>query len=84
MRRECRSANDDAETTAYTLHFQIAIKGGRRACSVNVQALNIYEATTFFRQNWPMIEAMVRDDLVSKPGDVRTIKLAMPGSHDLT
>jgi len=78
MCRECRPTSEGVETTAYTLHFQIAINGGRRACSVNVQAANIYEATTFFRKNWPMIEAMARDDLAGTPGDVRTIKLAMP------
>jgi len=77
MRRECRSTNEDAETIAYTFYFQIADKGGRRACSVKVQAPNIHNATTSFRQNWPMIESLARDGLVSRFDD-GTIKLAMP------
>jgi len=78
MRREREPTNEDAETTAYTFHFQIADGGGRQACSVKVQAPNIHDATTFFRQNWPTIESMARDGLVSRSGDDRTIKLAMP------
>jgi len=77
MRRERQPASE-AETTSYTFHFQISNKGGRQACSVKVQAPNIHEATTFFRQNWPMIESMARDGLVSTTGDDRTIKLAAP------
>lgn len=76
MRRERRPADDD-ETTAYTFHFQITNNGGRQACSVMVQAASISDATTFLRQNWPMIESMARDRLVSS--NDRTIKLAMPG-----
>ena len=79
MRCERRPSNQDAETTAYTFHFQIANNGGRRACSVAVQAPTIHDATTFFRQNWPMIESLARDGLVSKSDDDRTIRLAMPG-----
>jgi hypothetical protein len=79
MRRERRATSEVAEDTlTYTFHFQITNKGGRQACSVKLQALNIHDATTFFRQNWPMIESMARDGLVSKSGDDRTIKLAMP------
>jgi hypothetical protein len=78
MRREGRPTNEDSETIAYTFHFQITNKGGRQACSVKVQAPNIHDATTFFRQNWPMIESMARDGLVSRSDDDRTIKLAMP------
>jgi hypothetical protein len=78
MRREGRPAQDDGKTSAYTFHFQITNNGGRQACSVKVQAPNIHDATTFFRQNWPMIEAMARDGLVNKSRDDRTIKLAMP------
>jgi hypothetical protein len=62
----------------YTFHFQITNKGGRQACSVKVQAPNIRDATTFFRQNWPMLETMARDGLVSRSGDDRTIELAKP------
>ena len=78
MRRERLPANEGGETIAYAFHFQIANGGGRQACTVNVQAPNIHEATTFFRENWPMIESMARDGLVSKNGDDRKIKLAMP------
>ena len=78
MRRERRATSENAETITYTFHFQITNKGGRQACSVKVQAPNIHDATTFFRQNWPMIETMARDGLVSRSGDDRTITLAMP------
>ena len=78
MRRERWATCEDAETTTYTFHFQITNKGSRQACSVKVQAPNIQDATTFFRQNWPMIETMARDGLASRPGDDRTIELAKP------
>jgi hypothetical protein len=78
MRRERQPINQGAETIACTFHFQIAIEGGRQACSVSVQAPNIHEATTFFRQNWPMIESMAREGLVNRPDEDRKIKLAMP------
>jgi len=78
MRRERQPTNEDAGPIAYTFHFQIANEGGRQACSVKVQAPNIYEATTFFRQSWPMIESMARDGLVSRSDDDRTIELVMP------
>jgi hypothetical protein len=72
------ATNENAETIAYTFHFQITSKGGRQACSVKVQAPNIHDATTFFRQNWPMIETMARDGLVSRSGEDRTIELPKP------
>jgi hypothetical protein len=78
MRRERQPTHEGAETMAYTFNFQIAIEGRRQACSVNVQAPNILEATTFFRQNWPLIESMARDGQVSRPGEGPEIKLAMP------
>jgi hypothetical protein len=78
MRRECRLTAEDGETIAYTFHFQMADKGGRHACSVKVQAPNIHDATTFFRQNWSMIESMAREGLVNRSGDDRIIELAMP------
>ena len=76
MRRERRATSEDAGTITYTFHFQITNKGGRQACSVKVQAPN--DATTFFRQNWPMIETMAGDGLVSRSGEDRTIELAKP------
>jgi len=66
MRRERRAISDDAETITYTFHFQITNKGRRQACSVKVQAPNVYDAMKFFRQNWPMIESMARDGLVQQ------------------
>ena len=78
MRRERRPTNEGAEAIAYTFHFQITNNGGRQACSVKVQAPNLHDATKFFSQNWPMIESMARDDLVSRSGDDGTIKLAAP------
>jgi hypothetical protein len=77
MRRERQPTNEGAE--AYTFHFQIAINGVRQACSVTVQAPNFLEATTFFRQNWPLIESMAGDGQLGRPGDGRKIKLAVPG-----
>jgi hypothetical protein len=84
MRRERRATPEGAGTITYTFHFQISSKGGRQACSVKVQAPNIHDATTFFRQNWPMIESMARDGLVSRTDDDRTIKLAAPSQQDST
>ena len=78
MRRGRRPASEEAETTAYTFHFQITNRGGRQACSVEVEAQSISDATTLVRQNWPMIESMARDRLVSTSSDDWTIKLAMP------
>jgi hypothetical protein len=77
-----RRPNNDAETIAYTFHFQIANNGGRQACSVAVRAPTIQDATTFFRQNWPMIESMARDGLATRSGDDRTIRLAVPGYQE--
>jgi hypothetical protein len=78
MRRGRRPASEHAGTTAYTFHFQITNKGGRQACSVKVEAQSISDATTLLRENWPMIESMARDRLVSTSSDDRTIKLAVP------
>jgi hypothetical protein len=78
MRRERRPSNEDAETIGYTFHFQITNNGGRQACSVKVQAPNMHDATTFFRQNWRMIESMARDGLARRSHDNGMIKLAVP------
>jgi hypothetical protein len=73
MRCEREPANQDAETIGYTFHFQISSNGGRQACSIKVQARNVHEATTFFRQNWPMIETMARDRLIKSSCDDWTL-----------
>jgi hypothetical protein len=78
MRRGRRPADEDAETIAYTFHFQITNRGGRQACSVKVHATSISDATTLLRENWPMIESMARDRLIGPSSDDRTIQLAMP------
>jgi hypothetical protein len=78
MRRERRQTNKDAEAIAYTFHFQITNNGGRQACSVKVQAPNISRRHDILPANWPMTESMARDGLVSRSGEDRTIKLAMP------
>ena len=78
MRCERQPASEEGETVAYTFHFQIANGCGRRACSVKVQAPNIHDATTFFRQNWPLIESMAGDGQLGTPGEGRKIKLAVP------
>jgi hypothetical protein len=78
MRREREPTDKDAETIAYTFHFQISNKGGRQACSVKVQAPNIHDARSFFRRNWPMIESQARDGLVGRCEADRTSKLTRP------
>ena len=78
MRRENRLINELKCATAYTFHFQITNKGGRQACSVQVQAATFHDATTFFRQNWPIIESMARDSLAKSASDDRMIRLAVP------
>ena len=78
MRRERRPSDEDTETIVYTFHFQITNNGGRQACSVKVQAPNMRDATTFFRQNWSMIESMARDGLTKRSHDYRMIRLAVP------
>ena len=77
MRRDDQPLKDDAETTGYTFHFQISNGGGRKACSVKVQAPSMQDATAFFRQNWPTIELMARDGLADASHDSR-IKLVVP------
>ena len=82
MRRELR-APKCAETLTYSFHFQISNNGGRQACSVEVQAPNVQDATTFFRQNLPQIESIARDHLVNGIGDRRTLKLSALGDPNM-
>ena len=76
MRREGQSIRKSKKTTGYTFYFQITNNGGRRACSVRIAAPNLGDATTFFRQNWPVIESLARDSLAKCSGAGRAIKLA--------
>ena len=82
MRRKLR-APEGAETLTYLFHFQISNKGGRQACSVDVQAPSFQDATTFFRQNWPQIESIARDHLANGIGDRRPLKLAALGDPNM-
>jgi hypothetical protein len=66
MRQERTSINGDGEIVGYTFFFQIANEGGRRACCVKVDALNIHEASALFRQKWSVIESMARDGINSR------------------
>ena len=77
MRHDDRPLKDDVETKGYMFHFQISNKGGRKACSVEVQAPSMQAATAFFRENWPTIELMARDGLGDARYDSR-IKLIVP------
>ena len=78
MRRDSQPIENDSDTTGYTFHFQISNGGGRRACSVKVQATNIQDATTFFRQNWATIELMARDGLAGGAANDDRIQLIAP------
>jgi len=78
MRREVR-ATERAETFTYSFHFQLSNKGGRQACSVEVHASNVQEATTFFRQNLSKIESVARTHLANGTDVHRILKLTAPG-----
>jgi hypothetical protein len=78
MRQERTPINGDGETVGYTFFFQIASEGGRRACCVKVDALNIHEASAIFRQKWSVIESMARDGINSRDIGDGVITLVMP------
>jgi hypothetical protein len=78
MRKERTPISGDRESAGYTFFFQIANDGGRRACCVKVDALNMQEASALFRQNWPVIESMARDGIDSKDIGDGVITLVMP------
>jgi hypothetical protein len=82
MRRELR-ATERAETLTYSFHFQLSNKGGRQACSVEVHAPNVQEATTFFRQNLSKIESIARAHLANGTDVHRILKLAAPGDPNM-
>ena len=63
MRRDDQPIQEDSDAVGFNFHFQITNGAGRKACSVRVQAHNYYDATGFFRQNWPTIELMARESL---------------------
>ena len=80
MRRDALPVAGDTEVTGYTFHFQISNSGARQACSVQVLAPSLQDATSFFRQNWPMIETMARDGLAR--GSLDRIQLAVARGPD--
>ena len=63
MRKERMLMSGDGESIGYTYFFQIANDGGRRACCVKIDALDIQEASALFRQNWSVIESMARNGI---------------------
>lgn len=78
MSRGRQPINELAEARDYIFHFQITNRGGRQACSVRVLAPDICNATTFVRQNWPLIESRAREELAQRIGDEGVIRLALP------
>jgi hypothetical protein len=76
MRSEQRRTSADGDA-GYRFHFQITNRGGRQACTVEVQAPSMQDAAAFFRSNWPAIEAMARENLSRGGGDEKTIRLAV-------
>ena len=78
MRRERTPIDGDGEAVGYSFFFQIANEGGRRACCVKVDALNIHEASALFRQKWSVIESMARDGIDSRRIGDGVITLVMP------
>jgi hypothetical protein len=78
MRQERTPINGDGEAVGYTFFFQIASEGGRRACCVKVDAMNIHEASALFRQKWSVIESMAHDGINSRGIGDGVITLAMP------
>jgi hypothetical protein len=65
MRRNQSPTKKEPEAGEYTFYFQIANGGGRKACSVRVQAPSHHDATNFFRENWPRIELRAREKPVA-------------------
>jgi hypothetical protein len=78
MRQERAPTNGNGESGGYTFFFQIASEGGRRACSVKVDASDIHEASALFRQNWSVIESMARDGINSGDTGDGVITLVLP------
>ena len=78
MRQERTPINGDGETVGYTFFFQIANDGGRRACCVKADAVNIHEASSLFRQKWSLIESMAREGINSRDVSGGVITVVMP------
>jgi hypothetical protein len=78
MRQERTPTKSGGETVGYTFFFQIANDGGRRACCVRVDAVNVHEASALFREKWPVIEEMARDGIRTGAADEGVITIVMP------
>jgi hypothetical protein len=76
MRNERTSINADRD--GYTFFFQIANDGGRRACCVKVEALNVHDASALYQRKWSIIESMARDGIDSGVIDDCVITLVLP------
>jgi hypothetical protein len=76
MRNDAQHVSGESGAAGYTFNFQLAHSGTRRACSIRVRAQNFHDATNFFRQNWPMIETMAYEGLIS--GSQAEIRLDAP------
>jgi hypothetical protein len=78
MRQERTLINGDGESVGYTFFFQIANDSGWRACCVKVDAVNIHEASSLFRQKWCLIESMAREGINSRDVSGGVITVVMP------
>jgi hypothetical protein len=77
MRRDRPGTKQDGETGQYTFYFQITNAGGRKGCSVRVQAASHQDATYLFRENWPKLELMARAAL-TQVSDGEEVSLMLP------
>jgi hypothetical protein len=78
MRQERTLINGTGESEGHTFFFQIANDGGRRACCVKIDALNLHEASALLRQKWSVIELMARENINSRAISDGVITLVMP------
>ncbi len=78
MRQQRNVTDGDGEPGGYSFFFQIANAGERRACCVRVDAPSMQEASVLFREKWPVIEEMARDEVKTGVADDGVIRLVMP------
>jgi hypothetical protein len=65
------------DIVGFKFNFQMADGGGRKACSIRVDAVNFHTASAVFRQKWPITELMARQSLASL-AEGEEINLVMP------
>jgi len=73
MRQEHQPIAAALSAVDFKFRFQMTNAGTRQDCSVTIQAVSIYDATTMFRANWPTIEKLARRSLAAK--DLSDIRL---------